>query len=32
VQEIEAAPADAVARARAFMADIRAAMDAGDGK
>jgi tryptophan synthase alpha chain len=30
VQEIEAAPADAVARARAFMADIRAAMDSGN--
>jgi len=32
VQEIEASPADAVAKARAFMADIRKAMDAGDGQ
>jgi len=29
VQEIEAAPHEAVARARAFMADIRSAMDSG---
>jgi tryptophan synthase alpha chain len=29
VQEIEAAPAEAAPRARAFMSDIRAAMDAG---
>ena len=29
VQEIESAPADAPAKVQAFMADIRAAMDAG---
>jgi tryptophan synthase alpha chain len=29
VQEIEAAPAEAAAKVRAFMTDIRAAMDAG---
>jgi len=32
VQEIESAPADAPARVQAFMADIRAAMDAGAKK
>jgi len=32
VQEIEAAPADAPAKVQAFMADIRAAMDAGAKK
>ena len=32
VQEIESAPADAPAKVRAFMADIRAAMDAGAKK
>ncbi len=32
VQEIESAPADAPARVRGFMADIRAAMDAGNRK